>query len=104
MIPLAHRPSADGKIRWFVIHIFEAVCLLFIILPTLLSAVVTIGLVLSGGEAAGVSVLITLGVLVATSFIAGAALTLVDIAYNTRQTTMLLRALQRPDQRGVTGG
>jgi hypothetical protein len=97
MIPLPPRPSIDGRVRWFVIHIFEAVCLLFIVLPTLLCAVAALGIGLTGGEAAGVSLLITLGVLVATSFIAGGALTLVDIAYNTRQTTMLLRALQRPD-------
>jgi hypothetical protein len=93
-LPPPRRTDTEARVRRFVISIFEIVCLAFVAVPTVLCAVVTIFAVAAGGGTAGFSALVTLAVLVATSFIAGGALTLVDIAHNTRQTTVLLRALQ----------
>jgi hypothetical protein len=67
--------------RRLIIRTFEALCIAMVIIPTALGI---LWVFLPGSHAQEMAILATVGVFLLTSLLAGGALTLVEIAQNTR--------------------
>src|SRR5262249_7207805 len=77
--------------RRLIVRTFEAICLAMVVIPTLAG----IGWVFApGNRDAETTLLWTVGVFIFTSFLAGGALTLVDIANNTKGCMEALRDMR----------
>jgi hypothetical protein len=74
--------------RRLIVQTFEAICLAMVVIPTLAGIV----WVFAGNR--GDTLLWTVGVFIFTSFLAGGALTLVDIANNTKGCMEALRDMR----------
>lgn len=75
--------------RRLIIGVFETICILMVVVPTGLGiATVIFGI----HERQELPIILTLGVFLVTSFLAGGALTLVEIARNTRGCLEALRS------------
>jgi hypothetical protein len=73
--------DSNSNIRRLIVGAFETLCLLVVVIPT----VVAIGLWIDArGDIFGALVLAAAAVFLVSSFLAGGALTLLDIAHNTR--------------------
>ena len=67
--------------RRLIVRTFETICLAMVVLPT---AAGILWVFAPGNRAQEITLLLTVGVFIFTSFLAGGALTLVGIAHNTK--------------------
>jgi len=93
--PAPPAPGQPGEFRQFIIYVAEIIALLFVVLGTLVPAVLTALTVNSYGGNSGLPVIIVggLGFVVSTLISAG-YLVLSDIAANTRETVKVLREIK----------
>src|SRR5262249_37696715 len=80
-----------AEMRRGIIWTFEVLCIAMVILPTVLGI---LWVFLPGSYEAETAILQTVGVFLLTSFLAGGALTLVEIARNTRGGMEALRDMR----------
>ncbi len=91
-IPFQH----ENRFIEIIVNTFGAICLAIVIIPTTLTGLASILMLFMGKEgpaAAFLGLILTAVVFLATSFIAGSALTLLQIAHNTRTSAELLTRL-----------
>jgi hypothetical protein len=86
----------DGAIRKFIVSIFETVCLGLVVVPTAFGLLAVVIEFFSGTPTSfKYAAVATLIVFIATVFLTGVALTLLDIAHNTRE---MVERLQRMEE------
>lgn len=92
--------TSEGAIRRFIILTFEFICIAGVMLITLAVIIVALVMISQDRTSSLVAVLMVIGTFLVAAFVSGAALTLSDIARNTRRTAeALVRLENRPISR-----
>jgi ACR3 family arsenite efflux pump ArsB len=106
---MSNNDQGEGQFRRIIVLIFETICLALVAVPTVVGLVTTIMMLFLPADSTfsrfyevGLTAVATLIIFIVTSFLAGGALTLLEIAHNTREAVELLRMDNRSGNQVMT--